>query len=45
MGKNTNKDEDKNKSNFVTMYGENLCKQLTKNVLTVDAKISKGVNL
>ena len=51
LGKNTNKDEDKNKSNFVTMYGidrcEDLCKQLTEecisilNDLTVDAKYLK----
>lgn len=48
LGKNTNKDEDKNKSNFVTMYGidkcEYLCRQLTEecisilNELTADAK-------
>ena len=51
LGKNTNKDEDKNKSNFVTMYGidrcEYLCKELTEesisilNDLTVDAKYLK----
>ena len=51
LGKNTNKDEDKNKSNFVTMYGiekcEYLCRSLTDecisilNDLTVDAKYLK----
>lgn len=51
LGKNIQKDEDKNKSNFVTMYGvdkcEFLCKKLTEeciailNDLTVDAKYLK----
>lgn len=55
LGKNTNKDEDKNKCNFITMYGIDkckfLCKKLTEesieilNDLTVDAKYLRELTL
>lgn len=53
LGKNINKDEDKNKCNFITMYGidkcEYLCKSLTEecieilNTLTVKATYLKDI--